>query len=45
MSVSDAALPYQIGLVLGPLAGLILGAIGGNSLTWAGNPAVRRRIG
>lgn len=42
MSVSDTALPYQIGLLLGPLAGLALGAIGGNILTPAGNPAVRR---
>jgi hypothetical protein len=42
MSVSDAALPYQIGLVLGPLAGLVLGAIGGNSLIRAGGPAVGR---
>jgi hypothetical protein len=29
MSVGDAAIKYQAGLVIGPLLGLVLGAVGG----------------
>jgi hypothetical protein len=33
MSLSDTATKYQIGLLLGPLLGLALGALGGTEAT------------
>jgi hypothetical protein len=45
MSVGDAALKYEAGLLLGPLLGLALGAIGGVGMTEATEPppGTRRR--
>jgi hypothetical protein len=39
MSVGDAAVKYQLGLLIGPLVGLALGAVGGISAARESTPA------
>jgi hypothetical protein len=41
MSVGDAAIKYEVGLLLGPLIGFVLGAIGGNGLAGSSEPSRR----
>ena len=43
MSVGDAAIKYEAGLLLGPVVGLVLGVIGGVAMAGADEPPVARR--
>lgn len=43
MSVGDAAIKYQVGLLLGPLIGLALGTLGGTALAGTSQPPPHTR--